>query len=45
MKEDGVVDGSVVVSYASEGGAPTVSTTVSNACAGTVYRTGVLAGA
>jgi hypothetical protein len=43
MKADGVVDGSVVVSYTAEGGAPTVSTTVPNACAGTVYRTGVLA--
>ncbi|TRO61654.1 MULTISPECIES: hypothetical protein [unclassified Streptomyces] len=44
MKEDGTADGSVVVSYSAEGGGPTVSTTVSNACAGTVYRTGVLAG-
>lgn len=44
MKEDGVADGSVVVSYTAEGGAPTTSETVSNACAGTVYRTGVLAG-
>ncbi|MGA6222791.1 hypothetical protein ACPESV_20965 [Streptomyces umbrinus] len=44
MKEDGAADGSVVVSYSAEGGGPTVSTTVSNACAGTVYRTGVLAG-
>ncbi|MFC8666396.1 hypothetical protein [Streptomyces sp. NPDC057199] len=44
MKEDGTADGSVVVSYSAEGGGPTASTTVSNACAGTVYRTGVLAG-
>jgi hypothetical protein len=44
-KEDGTADGSVVVSYTAEGGAPTASTTVPNACAGTVYRTGVLAGA
>ncbi|MEU9787281.1 hypothetical protein AB0H92_41095 [Streptomyces phaeochromogenes] len=44
MKEDGAADGSVVVSYSAEGGGPTVSTTVSNACSGTVYRTGVLAG-
>ncbi|MGP4047080.1 hypothetical protein [Streptomyces sp. 2A115] len=45
MKRDGVADGSVVVSYTAEGGAPTTSTTVSNACAGTVYMTGALAGA
>ncbi|MEU5341503.1 hypothetical protein AB0H18_11825 [Streptomyces sp. NPDC020766] len=45
MQEDGVADGSVLVSYSAEGGGPTVSTTVSNACAGTVYRTGVLGGA
>ncbi|MEU9188502.1 hypothetical protein AB0D14_29015 [Streptomyces sp. NPDC048484] len=44
MKADGTVDGSVSVSYAAEGGAPTASTTVSNACSGTVYRTGALAG-
>lgn len=44
MKEDGAADGSVLVSYSAEGGGPTVSATVSNACAGTVYRTGVLAG-
>nr|WP_203690150.1 hypothetical protein [Streptomyces sp. SID12488] len=41
--EDGTVaDGSVAVSYTAEGGSPTVTTTVSNACAGTVYRTGVM---
>ncbi|QOV47681.1 hypothetical protein IPT68_19700 [Streptomyces chromofuscus] len=42
MTEDGTVDGSVVVSYTAEAGAPTVSATVPDACAGTVYRTGVL---
>ncbi|NGO07898.1 hypothetical protein G5C60_09600 [Streptomyces sp. HC44] len=42
--EGGVQDGSVVVSNTAEGGAPTASATVPNACAGTVYRTGVLAG-
>ncbi|GEC06354.1 hypothetical protein SSP24_40090 [Streptomyces spinoverrucosus] len=42
MTEEGTKDGSVVVSYTAEAGAPTVSATVSNACAGTVYRTGVL---
>ncbi|MFJ1808625.1 MULTISPECIES: hypothetical protein [unclassified Streptomyces] len=41
--EDGTVDGSVNVSYTAEGGAPTSVATVSNACAGTIYRTGVLA--
>lgn len=42
MTEDGTKDGSVVASYTAEAGAPTVSATVPNACAGTVYRTGVL---
>jgi len=42
VTEDGTVDGSVVVTNTAEGGAPSVSTTVSNACAGTVYWTGVL---
>ncbi|WP_197973591.1 MULTISPECIES: hypothetical protein [Streptomyces] len=42
MTEEGTKGGSVVVSYTAEPGAPTVSATVSNACAGTVYRTGVL---
>ncbi|MET9501634.1 hypothetical protein ABZY42_07815 [Streptomyces sp. NPDC006622] len=41
--EDGTVDGSVLVTYTAEGGSPTLSATVSKACAGTVYRTGVLA--
>ncbi|MFD9393844.1 hypothetical protein ACFWBB_24850 [Streptomyces sp. NPDC060000] len=40
---DGTVDGSVNVSYTAEGGSPTSVATVSNACAGTIYRTGVLA--
>ncbi|MFD7281342.1 hypothetical protein ACFV80_30980 [Streptomyces sp. NPDC059862] len=42
VTEDGTADGSVVVSYTAEAGAPTVSVTVADACAGTVYRTGVL---
>ncbi|MGW1539125.1 hypothetical protein ACWCPM_02305 [Streptomyces sp. NPDC002309] len=42
MTEDGTKDGSVVATYTAEAGAPTVSATVPNACAGTVYRTGVL---
>jgi hypothetical protein len=33
-----------VVSHTAQAGSPTVSATVPNACAGTVYRTGVLAG-
>jgi hypothetical protein len=45
LREDGTQDGSVVVSDTTEAGAPTVSATVPNACAGTVYYTGVLAGA
>ncbi|MFE9255657.1 hypothetical protein [Streptomyces sp. NPDC006879] len=36
------VDGSVSVSYAAEPGAPTARAVIPNACAGTVYRTGVL---
>lgn len=40
--EDGVAEGSVTLSYAAETGAA-ASTTVANACAGTVYRTGMLA--
>ncbi|AWW38441.1 MULTISPECIES: hypothetical protein [Streptomyces] len=42
LTEDGTADGSVAVAYTAEAGAPTVSVTVANACAGTVYRTGVL---
>ncbi|GAB2957077.1 hypothetical protein GCM10023080_015650 [Streptomyces pseudoechinosporeus] len=41
--EEGVQDGSVVVSNTAVDGAPTTSATVPNACAGTVYRTGMLA--
>ncbi|MFJ9715803.1 hypothetical protein ACIRPQ_07655 [Streptomyces sp. NPDC101213] len=41
--EDGTADGSVLVTYTAQGGSPTVSATVPDACAGTVYRTGVLA--
>ncbi|MFF9625511.1 hypothetical protein [Streptomyces griseosporeus] len=40
---EGTADGSVVVSYTPSTGSPTVSATVPNACAGTVYRTGLLA--
>ncbi|MGW1159163.1 hypothetical protein ACWD5Q_11560 [Streptomyces sp. NPDC002513] len=41
MTEDGVADGSVVVSYTPVTGSGT-ATTISDACAGTVYRTGML---
>ncbi|MFJ9540894.1 hypothetical protein ACIRPX_26980 [Streptomyces sp. NPDC101225] len=44
MREDGTADGSVIVSHTTEAGSPTVSAPVSDACAGTVYFTGVLAG-
>lgn len=43
--EDGTADGSVTITNTAEGGAPSVSATVSNACAGAVYWTGLLAGA
>ncbi|MFH8219651.1 hypothetical protein ACH4C2_08690 [Streptomyces sp. NPDC018057] len=46
VREDGAkADGSVVVSHTPEPGSPTVSATVPDACAGTVYHTGVLAAA
>ncbi|MFH8608787.1 hypothetical protein ACH4D5_15040 [Streptomyces sp. NPDC018029] len=40
--DGGVADGSVVVSLTAETGAPSAAATITNACAGTVYRTGVL---
>ncbi|WP_079075188.1 hypothetical protein [Streptomyces atriruber] len=40
--DGGVADGSVVVSLTAEAGAPSAGATITNACAGTVYRTGVL---
>ncbi|MFE1246906.1 hypothetical protein [Streptomyces sp. NPDC058735] len=43
VREDGTVDGSVAVTYTPSTGAGAGSVTVSNACAGTVYWTGVLA--
>lgn len=42
MTEDGVADGSVVVSNTPQTGTGTSTATVPNACAGTVYRTGIL---
>jgi hypothetical protein len=44
VREDGTVDGSVAVTYTPVTGSGGSSVTVSNACAGTVYWTGVLAG-
>ncbi|MFF4270230.1 hypothetical protein [Streptomyces sp. NPDC001536] len=43
MTADGTVEGSVTVTGTAAGGAPSTSATISNACAGTVYYTGVLA--
>ncbi|PZT68970.1 hypothetical protein DN402_16405 [Streptomyces sp. SW4] len=43
VTEEGPADGSVAVTYTPEGGSGSATATVSNACAGTVYWTGVLA--
>ncbi|GGT69940.1 hypothetical protein [Streptomyces lateritius] len=41
--EDGTpADGSIAVSHTAEPGSPQAATTIPNACAGTIYRTGVL---
>ncbi|MFF5900291.1 hypothetical protein ACFY8O_30845 [Streptomyces argenteolus] len=40
--DEGPADGSVAVTHTPESGAPTAEATISNACAGTIYRTGVL---
>ncbi|MFE6331907.1 hypothetical protein ACFVOK_01625 [Streptomyces sp. NPDC057798] len=45
LTEDGPTDGTVTVSNTAEPGAPTAQATITGACAGTVYWTGVLAGA
>ncbi|MEU6221724.1 hypothetical protein ABZ845_30125 [Streptomyces sp. NPDC047022] len=42
MREDGAADGSVTISHTSATGTGTSTATISNACAGTVYRTGLL---
>ncbi|MFJ2816178.1 hypothetical protein [Streptomyces sp. NPDC087294] len=44
LTEEGTADGSVVITHTAVTGSPTVSATVSNACAGTVYYTGLLTG-
>ncbi|MFG2330103.1 hypothetical protein ACGFMM_10795 [Streptomyces sp. NPDC048604] len=41
-EDGGLVDGSVAVTHTAESGGPSASTTIPNACAGTIYRTGVL---
>ncbi|MEV8037076.1 hypothetical protein [Streptomyces sp. NPDC086182] len=43
LVEDGVQDGSVIVTSTAATGGAAASVTVSNACAGTVYHTGILA--
>ncbi|REH21856.1 MULTISPECIES: hypothetical protein [Streptomyces] len=43
ITEDGPAEGSVSVTYTPEGGSGSATATVSNACAGTVYWTGLLA--
>jgi hypothetical protein len=43
VTEDGTADGSVVVTHTAHAGSPSTSATVSGACAGTIYRTGLLA--
>ncbi|WP_329119502.1 hypothetical protein [Streptomyces sp. NBC_01465] len=40
--DGGTSDGSVAVVHTAEPGAPTAEATIPNACAGTIYRTGVL---
>ncbi|MFC8239968.1 hypothetical protein [Streptomyces chartreusis] len=45
LTEDTTLDGSVTISNTTEAGGATATVVVSNACAGTVYWTGVLAGA
>ncbi|MEW2159168.1 hypothetical protein AB0950_28390 [Streptomyces sp. NPDC007189] len=45
MTADGTADGSVQITHTAQGGSPSATTTVTGECAGTVYYTGVLAGA
>ncbi len=40
--DGGTMDGSVAVSHTAEPGAPSGQTSIPNACAGTIYKTGVL---
>ncbi|MFF7017374.1 MULTISPECIES: hypothetical protein [Streptomyces] len=41
-QDGGTADGSIAVTHTPETGAPTAETKINNACAGTIYRTGVL---
>ncbi|MEV6165915.1 hypothetical protein AB0L71_29175 [Streptomyces sp. NPDC052052] len=41
-EDGGTLDGSVAVTHTPEAGAPVAEAKIANACAGTVYRTGVL---
>ncbi|MEU9761311.1 hypothetical protein AB0D98_16490 [Streptomyces sp. NPDC047987] len=41
-EDGGVQDGSIAVTHTPEAGAPVAETRIANACAGTIYRTGVL---
>ncbi|MEO3972439.1 hypothetical protein [Streptomyces sp. CAU 1734] len=43
VRADGLQDGSISVSHTAPAGSPTAATDIANACAGTVYRTGLLA--
>ncbi|QOV36730.1 hypothetical protein IM697_43390 [Streptomyces ferrugineus] len=45
MSEDTTAEGSVTITNTPEAGSPTATVTVSNACAGAIYWTGVLDGA
>ncbi|WP_405586564.1 hypothetical protein [Streptomyces sp. NBC_01092] len=45
LSEDTTLDGSVTITNTTAAGAPTATVVVSNACAGAIYWTGVLAGA
>nr|WSS62773.1 hypothetical protein OG284_16805 [Streptomyces sp. NBC_01177] len=40
--DEGPADGSIAVTHTPEAGAPTAEAKIPNACAGTIYRTGVL---
>ncbi|MEU1216490.1 hypothetical protein ACFYSH_26545 [Streptomyces sp. NPDC005791] len=40
--DEGPADGSIAITHTPEAGAPTAETTIGNACAGTIYHTGVL---
>ncbi|MFJ1595507.1 hypothetical protein [Streptomyces sp. NPDC088261] len=42
VTDGGTEDGSVTVSHTAEPGSPVAQATIPNACAGTIYRTGVL---